>query len=156
MANLVLNIAKGRVVELYNNVQTASPANSALVLVVINTNSADSVLEDMDSLSAILADPNTSEVTNNGYARKVLTDADLVAFAPDDGSDLTDLDIPDQLWSSVLAGDAWTDVLVCYDPDTTGGTDADIIPLTLHDFEVTPDGRDIPLVVGANGFYRVS
>ena len=35
MANIVFNIAKGRVVELYNRVENNDPANSALILVPI-------------------------------------------------------------------------------------------------------------------------
>ena len=37
MANIVFNIAKGRVVEYYNRVKSNDPANSALILVPIET-----------------------------------------------------------------------------------------------------------------------
>jgi hypothetical protein len=97
-----------------------------------------------------------NEVTNTNYARKTLTDADIVAFAPDDANDRVDLDIPDQTWTAVAAGTAWTDFLVCYDPDTTGGTDSSIVPMTLHDFAVTPDGSDITAQINSAGFFRAS
>lgn len=157
MANQVFNIALGRVAELYNRVDTNDPANSALVIVILATSGieSDATLKDKDTLADVLSG-TTNEVTNSGYARKVLTDADLVAFAPDDANDRVDLDIPDQTWTGVAAGDGWSALLVCYDNDTTGGTDANIVPQTKHDFVVTPDGSDITAQIAAAGFYRAS
>jgi hypothetical protein len=157
MPDQVFNIALGRVAELYNRVDTNDPANSALVIVVLNASGVetDAVLKDKETLAAVLSG-TTSEVTNTGYARKVLTDADIVAFAADHVNDRVDLDMPDQTWTGVAAGDNWSDILVCYDPDTTTGTDANIIPLTMHDFTATPDGSDITAQINAAGFYRAS
>lgn len=156
MADQVYNIALGRVVELYNRVDSNDPTNSALIVAVINTSATDATLKDLDTLALILGDANTAEVTNTNYARKTLTDTDLTAFAPDDVNDRVDLDIPDQTWSSVAAGTAWTDFLVCYDGDTGAGTDANIVPLTQHDFAVTPDGSDITAQIATAGFFRAS
>jgi len=157
VADLVFNIAKGRVAELYNRVDSNDPANSALIILILATSGieADATLRDVDTVTALVAG-TTNEVTNTGYARKVLTDADIVAFAPDDTNDRVDLDIPDQTWTAVAAGDGWNDLVVAYDNDTTGGTDANIVPLTLHDFVVTPDGSDITAQIAAAGFYRAS
>jgi hypothetical protein len=156
MADLVFNIAKGRVAELYNRVDSNDPANSALIVAVIDANGdTDATMRDRDDLSALLGG-TANEVTNSGYARKTLTDADISAFAPDDTNDRVDLDIPDQTWTGVAAGTAWTDMLVCYDSDTTGGADSAIVPCTLHDFAVTPDGSDITAQIAAAGFFRAS
>lgn len=156
MADFVFNIAKGRVAEFYNRVKSNDPANSALIIVVIEANGdTDATMRDRDDLAALLGG-TANEVTNTNYARKVLTDADLAALSIDDTNDRIDLDIPDQTWTAVAAGTAWTDVLVCYDPDTTGGTDSAIIPLTCHDFAVTPDGSDITAQIAAAGFFRAS
>lgn len=159
MANFVFNIAKGRVVELYNHVESNSPAASALVVVAIQTTGieSDATLADYDDLSTLLAAAN-NEATNSGYARKVLTDADLAALpAPDDTNNWYQVDIPDQTWTAVAAaGGAWSKILICYDADTAAGTDANIIPLTAHDFAVTPDGSDIVMQVDANGFFRAA
>lgn len=156
MANLVLNIALGRVAELYNRVDSNDPANSALLVVAIDANGdTDATIRDRDDLAALLGGLS-NEVTNTNYARKTLTDADIVAFAPDDTNDRVDLDIPDQTWTGVAAGTAWTDLLICYDNDTTGGTDSSVIPMTLHDFSVTPDGSDITAQIATAGFYRAS
>lgn len=157
MANQVFNIALGRVAELYNRVDLSDPTNAVLVIVILATAGieSDAVLKDKDDLAAVVAG-TTNEVTNTGYARKVLSDADIVAFAPDDTNDRVDLDIPDQTWTAVAAGDGWNDLLVCYDADSTGGTDAAIVPLTQHDFVVVPDGSDITAQIAAAGFYRAS
>lgn len=157
MANIVFNIALGRAAELYNRVDTNDPANSALVVIVLATAGieTDTVLRDMDTVTALVAGA-TNEVTNSGYARKVLTDVDLVAFAPDDTNDRVDLDIPDQTWTGVAAGTGWNDIVVAYDNDTTAGTDANIIPMTYHDFVVVPDGSDITAQIAATGFFRAS
>lgn len=157
MADFVFNIAKGRVVEFFNRVDTNDPANSALVIVVLATSGleSDATLRDADTLAAVVAG-TTNEVTNTGYARKTLTDADITMPAPDDTNDRFDLDIADQTWTGVAAGDGWSKLLVCYDSDTTAGTDANIIPLTAHDFVLTPDGSDITAVINAAGFFRAS
>jgi hypothetical protein len=159
MANFVFNISLGRVAELYNRVDTDDPADSALVVVLLAATGieSDATLKDKDTLAAVVAGA-TNEATNTNYARKVLTQADLAAFAPDDANDRVDLDIADQTWTAVAADGtgAVGALLICYDPDTTGGDDTAIIPLTKHDFSVTPDGSDITAQIAAAGFYRAS
>lgn len=149
MANFQFNVSLGREVEFYNRVDSNDPANSALVIVVLAGSGleADSVLKDKDDLAAVLAGA-TNEATNTNYARKVLTDADLTAFAVDDTNDRIFLTLPVQTWTAVAAGSSWRKLLVCYDSDTTAGTDSNIIPVTAHDLlinnaAVVPNGSDI-------------
>lgn len=156
MADFVFNIGKGRVAELYNRVDSNDPANSALIIVIIDANGdTDATMRDRETLAALLGG-TANEVTNTNYARKTLTDSDLTAFAADHTNDRVDLDIPDQTWTAVAAGTAWTDFLVCYDGDTTGGADTAIVPLTNHDFAVTPSGTDIVAQIAAAGFFRAA
>ena len=156
MADFVFNIAKGRVAELYNRVDLNDPANSALIIMAIDANGdTDATMKDRDDFSALLGG-TANEVTNSGYARKTLTDSDIVAFAADDTNDRVDLDVPDQTWTGVAAGTSWTDLIFGYDNDTTGGTDSSIVPLTCHDFAVTPSGGDITAQINASGFFRAS
>lgn len=153
MANIVFNIAKGRVTELYNRVKSNDPANSALILVPIETSGleADATLIDVDTLSALLSG-TTNEQTTMG--RKTLTDADLAALpAPDDTNDRYEVSLPTTTWTAA-SGNAISKIAVCYDPDTTGGTDANIIPLTMFDFAQTPSGADIQMTTGV--FFRAS
>lgn len=158
MANITFNIAKGRIVELANRVNLNDPTNAIFVCVVLATSGieADAVLIDVDTLAAVVAG-TTNEVTNTNYARKTLDNATGgITVTVDDTNDRTDVDFPDQTWVGVAAGDGWNDFLVCYDPDSTGGADSAIVPLTLHDFVVTPDGSDITAQIATAGFFRAS
>lgn len=153
MANIVFNIAKGRVAELYNRVKSNDPANSAIILVPIETAGleADATLVDVDTLAALVAG-TTNEQTTMG--RKTLTDAELAAFpAPDDTNDRMDIQLPTTIWTAA-SGNAISKIAVCYDSDTTSGTDANIVPLTMFDFVQTPSGADIQMTGGV--FYRAS
>lgn len=159
MANFVFNIAKGRVVEFYNRVENNDPANSALIIVVLQSSGleSDAVLIDKDTLSDVVAG-TTNEATNSNYARKILTDTELATLpSPDDTGNTYSVDIPDQTWSNVAAsGGGWGKLLVCYDSDTTAGTDANIIPLTAHDFITTPNGGSITAQINTVGFFTAS
>lgn len=153
MANLVFNIAKGRVVELYNRVESNDPTDAALVLVPIETSGleGDSTLIDADTLAALLAG-DTNEQTTMG--RKVLTATELASLpAPDDSNDRYDVSLPTVTWTAA-SGNAISKIAVCYDPDTEGGTDSNIIPLTLFDFAITPDGSDVEMTGGV--FFRAA
>lgn len=156
MADFVFNIAKGKVAEYAARVNANDPTNSALIIVVIDANGdTDATMRDRDDLGALLGG-TANEVTNTNYARKTLDNTAGITITVDDTNDRTDVDIADQTWTAVAAGTAWTDLLVCYDPDTTGGADSAIIPLTLHDFAVTPDGSDITAQIASAGFFRAS
>lgn len=157
MADFVFNIAKGKVREYHDRVAANDPTNSALVVVAINTSAADATLIDLDTLAAIEADANTEEVTNTGYSRIVLTDADLSASSPDDANDRVDLDFADLEFGAITDDDVdWTDLILCYDSDTTGGTDANIIPLILFDFPITIDGSSVTAQLNAAGYLRIT
>jgi len=144
MGDIVFNIAKGRVNELFNRVKTNDPANSAIVMVILKTTATDATLKDFDTLAAILAGTSV-EADFTNYARQVLTDADLAALSPDDGADSMASAIPQITISSAggASNNTLNKVLFCYDPDTTGGTDSDLIPLTAHDDGRTTDGNDL-------------
>ena len=159
MTDFVFNISKGRVAEYCQRVDLNDPAGSVLVIILLASTGleADATLIDMDTLAAVLAGA-TNEATNTGYARVELDDTEIGPFAPTDASDRFDCDIPDITWTGV-ANDGTGVIgalLVCYDPASGAGTDADIIPLTKQGFAVTPDGSDITAQIAATGFYRAS
>lgn len=154
MADFTFNIAKGRVAELYNRVDSNDPANSALVVVAIVANGAtDAALKDLADLTAVLATA-ANEATNAGYARLVLTDADLAALTVDNVNDRMPAAVAALSFGAITAGDNWTDLLIGYDSDTTSGTDANIIPLTFHDFPITTDGSVVSVTAG--DFFRAT
>jgi len=142
MANIVFNIAKGSVVEYFRRVDSNDPTNSAIIVVPVDAGATtDATARDLDTLSACTGGGFT-ERTTGGWNRKTLTDADIATPAVDDTGDTFSVTIPDQTWTAVTAG-AVTDLIICYDSDTTAGTDANIIPLLLLDFAITPDGSDV-------------
>lgn len=158
MADFVFNVALGRGVEWINNVDTNSPTNSAIGIMLLATTGLESnaVLKDVDTVAALVAG-TTNEATNTGYSRHFLVDTD-VTWAPDDTNNRVDIDMADQTWTGV-ANDgtgAIAAFVTYYDGDTTGGTDANCIPWTYHDFAITPDGSDITAVIASAGFFRAS
>lgn len=154
MANFAFNIAKGRAVELYNRVESNDPANSALILVPCSASDTEANAQDADDLTAALATA-INEQAAGGWVRKTLSDTELAAFpAPDDTNNRYDVSVPQVTWTGPTAGNNTTGLLVCYDSDTTAGTDANIMPISHHDFAVTADGNDV--VLNAGVFYRAS
>lgn len=153
MANIVFNIAKGRVVEYYNRVEGNDPSTSALILVPLETTGleTDAVLIDKDNLSTLLSG-TTNEQTTMG--RKTLTDTELAALpAPDDTNNRYEISLPAVTWTAAT-GNPISKIVVCYDANTGAGADTDIIPLTMFDFVISPSGADIVLTTGA--FFRAS
>lgn len=143
--DFVFNIAKGRLA----HYASLPAANDALIAIPIEATGveADAVLKDYDTVAAILA-ASTNEQTTMG--RKTLAS---VTVTIDDTNDRVALDCADVVWVAAT-GNPISDILICYDPDTTGGTDADLIPLTWHDFIATPGGTDITATV--SDFARAS
>lgn len=149
MSSVQFNISKGREVEFYERVNSNDPANSALIMTVLATGSTNGIngLVDFDTFAAVLAG-GYSQVTNAGFARKTLTDADLAAWTPDDTNNRVLLVLPLQTFAAVPAGDNWDIVMVGYDNDTTGGTDANIVPVTASEIReggtaIVPAGGNI-------------
>lgn len=147
MADGVFNIAKGKV-KYYTELSAAS---DALIIVPIESAGleVDDTLNNYDDLAALLAATNNEQTT---MGRRTVT---TVTNTVDDTGNTFDADFADPVWAAAT-GNAVGKLVVCYDPDTTVGTDADLVPLTYHDFVVTPDGTDITGTVAASGFYRAS
>lgn len=147
MADFVFNIAKGKV-KYYCELPAAA---DAIVVVPIESTGieADATLKDYDDLTALLAGTSNEQTT---VGRKTITS---VTITVDDTNDRVDLDVADQTWTAAT-GNAIGALLFCYDGDTGAGTDANITPLTKHDFAVTPDGSDITAQINAAGFFRAS
>ncbi len=156
MADLVLNRGKGRFVELAERVNANDPANSVIIVTPIESSGveSDAVLRDKDSLSDLVSG-TTNEATTGGWNRKSLDNAAGITVTYDDTNDRVDVDIPDQTWTGV-SGNASSDVVCCYDNDSTAGTDANIIVVSLHDFPITPDGSDVTAQIAAAGIWRAS
>lgn len=154
MSDFVFNISKGRVAEFFNRVDSNDPANSAIIVVPVDRGAAtDATLKDTATLTAALAVSGMTERTTGGWNRKTLTDADLAAIAVDNTNDRMPATIPALVWTAVSTGSV-TDLVFCYDSDTTGGTDANVVPLTMNAFAITPDGSDVQ--ANAGDIFRAS
>lgn len=145
MANIVFNRALG-MIAYYASLPAA---NDALVLVPLESSGlvTDSTMRDYDDLSTLLAGASNEQTS---VGRKTLTS---VTVTVDDTNDRVAIDAADVTWTSPT-GNAIGAVVICYDPDTTTGTDADLVPLTKHDLSWTPDGNNFTLSVA--DFFRAS
>ncbi len=153
-----MNFARGAIGYYGDGSRGLSPANSRLVIVVLQVAQADDALRDHDDLGALLAAANTEAVSTN-YARIELAAAAVTWSVDDSGNTAKCVIDADQTWTDVsqTAAESWVKLIMCYDADRTGGTDANIIPLTHHDFAVTPNGGDITADFDqSNGFYGSS
>jgi hypothetical protein len=157
MGNIVFNRAKGRAAEWAERVNANDPTTAVFVVALIAASGveADATLLDLDDFGALVAGA-TNFATNTGGGRKTLDQTGGITITYDDTLDRVDVDCPDQTWTA-LANDgtgAVSDVVFGYDSDSTGGTDANILPATLHDFSITPDGSDVTAQVAV--FFRAS
>lgn len=135
MADMIPNIAKGK----FGYYATLPATNDAMILVLLKSSGieSDATLLDYDSLSAILAATN-DECDFTGYARRTL--ASNTATVDDTNNRLdTDAADPSAYTNSGGSSQAAAKAVICYDPDTTGGTDADLIPCAILDCAVTFD-----------------
>lgn len=148
MADLVFNIAKGKA----GYLATLPGTNDALIAVVLQNSGlvSDATMKDYDTLDAILAGASNEHTV---LSRKTLAS---VAGTVDDTNDWLDVDATDLTWTTPAVSEQSGAIVICYDPDTTGGSDTDLIPITKHDFVVTPSGIDVVGQIATGGFYRAA
>lgn len=148
MGDIVFNVAKGRIAQ-YGDL---SATNDALICVLLKSSGlvSDATMKDYDTLADVLAGAS-DEADFTGYARRTLSS---VTVTVDDSGDAVNVDAADPTaitnsGSSQAIGAA----LICYDGDTTGGTDANIVPIVKLDCVVTYDaGATVQLSFHASGF----
>ncbi len=145
ISDFVFNISKGKVAYY----ATLPATNDALIFIPIEASGveSDATLVDYDDVATLLAAANNEQTT---MGRKTVTS---VTVTVDDTNNRVDVDTADLTWTAA-SGNAISDLLVAYDPDTTGGTDSTLIPLTWHDFAATPDGSDLTATIA--NLYRAS
>ena len=139
--NFVFNIAKGKAAY-YAGLPAANDALIAVALVATGL-VADATLADYDDLAALLGGAS-DECAASGYARATLG---TVTVTVDDGNDRVDLDSADISLGTIAAGATIAKVVICYDPDTTTGTDSTLVPISAHSFDVTTDGSEVVATV---------
>jgi hypothetical protein len=148
----VFNQAKGKL----GYYATLPAANDALIVVLLKASGleADDTLNNYDDLAALLAAAN-DEADFTNYTRKTLASVTLTV---DDTNNRADADAADFTYTSAggASNNSIAKALICYDPDTTGGTDSSIIPCTYHDCVFTTDGTDQVIALATAGFYRAA
>lgn len=151
MATHAFNIAKGRAVELTNRVKVADPAASRLYVVPLSTLVAQATAQDVDDFAALIT-AGAVEATTGGWNRKTIAAADITAIGTgDDANDRFDVDFIDCVWTAITV--SIVSLVVCYASVATP-TNAQMMPLSHHDFVITQDGSDVTATV--NVFYRAS
>lgn len=148
MSALIPNIAKGA----FAYYAGLPAANDAIKWVVFSGAETDDNVRDADTLTAVIGTA-LNEATFGGYARVT---AASVTVTVDDTNNRVDVDAADPQFSPTSA-EAVTRIGAFYDPDTTTGTDADLVPLFVDDFAfTTPTTGTITYQVAAGGFARAA
>lgn len=134
MTDLIFNTAKGRIAH-YADLRAP---NDALMIVPIQAAGveADATLRDHASLASILAG-TTDEQASMG--RKTITG---VTVSIDNAADVVTIAADDATWPAAT-GSALHGFLICYVPDITAGTDADVVPLVKREHATTPTRASI-------------
>lgn len=143
MTDLITNIGKGR--HVYYAAQAEAGGGPVLTAVVLEATGleSDDTLQGYDTLSALLAGASNEQST---MGRKDLSN---VTVTVDDTDNTASWTADDIVWANAT-GNATGKIAICYDP-TGSSADSALIPLTLHDFAVTPDGTTITADVGTDG-----
>lgn len=153
MADIVANISLGEVKKF---AKLDGGANDAFIIGLVKSAGleADGALRDHDDIAAMLVATN-DECDFTNYARKTVS---ALTITVDDTNNRVDIDMADQTWTAAggVTNNTIGKLFTAYDPDTTAGTDATLVPQTYHDFSVTTDGSDLTAVVASTGFYRAS
>lgn len=154
MTDQTFNSGLGRAVELANNVEINTPAGTVFRVHAWVITAAMDDVDNQDFVSELQALALSAEATNSGYTNQSIAAAAMVTTV-NDTTNLVDIDLDDVTFTSVIAGDVWTQITVCYDP---AGADVDTTNrlLTLHDFAVTPNGGDITVQWAAAGFFQAT
>lgn len=150
-SDFTFNIAKGK--EAYY--ASLPAANDALVVILLKSgHEADSALKDYDTFAAIDGGTGNTECDFTNYARKSITS---VTATVDDTDNAVYIDFADQTWTAAggASNNTISKAIVCYDPDTTGGDDTALIPISAHTFDYTTTGVDLTLQVHTDGFVEI-
>jgi hypothetical protein len=145
MANFVYNIALGRIAE--------KVADGATIkLLVLKAAAADSVLKDLDTVAAILANGSTDEADFTNYARATLGSLTVTV---DDSTDSVSVDCADVVFTSAggASNNTTTDAIIY---EEVAGGDDNCIPLVQLDAVFTTDGNNVTLQMNAAGFFGAS
>jgi hypothetical protein len=153
VSDFIFTVSLGREMEFWNRVNNSDPTNAIFRVMVLAYAGleSDTVLRAKTTFTDLVSG-TTNEVTNTDYARITLDDTAIAAYVTDQTAKTITASLSALLaWTAgggPDAGDSWAKLVVGYDSDSTGGTDADIIPVTAHDLlfqgsVLVPNGSSI-------------
>ena len=155
MAAHVFNISLGRVVQYHIRAKlgdSAFPGNCLCMAVLAAAGlESDAILLDKDTLADVVF--GTTNLATNATV-KAITAASLTTAAPDNTLDVFNVDMADVAFGTVNAGDTWAKILICWSPDGTMALLGGIVPMTMHDVNIVPDGSTITIQIPAAGYYQ--
>ena len=146
MASVVFNVAKGALRRYAENFP------SAWQMLLLKEVEADDALMDHASVSSMLGASGNTEVDASNYARQTGISASVTQ---DDTNNDTEVDIPDQTFSS-LGNGTNNSIVKAVIAVQTGSDDTTLIPMSAHDFSATTDGNDLVVQIPSNGFFGAS
>lgn len=154
MANFVFNVAKGRVGGYIADVLAGG--NDAIIWIPMATSGTEAQGQDLATFAAVEADANFSERTGTGWSRITQDETgDGLAYTADNTDNEGVADSNDLVWAAPSAG-ATVGLVACYDPDTTVGTDSDLVPLVHLDMAVTPNGQQVTYQHNVEGWFNAT
>lgn len=151
MASEWCNQALGKALAWIDIINDNTLANSVLVVALYVSAATDNDLRDADTAAAVEALAGVAEVTDGSYARQIFDDTDIGPATVVDGTDTSTFDMADVVFTALAGGDSITKAVWYYDTDSTGGTDANLIPIAHFDAVGTSNGGDFTLQINASG-----
>lgn len=153
MGSFIFDIALGRVGQLCKSINDALLPHDAIVWRLLQGAGleTDPSLRQRLTMADILTGTSV-EASFSGYA-PITHRASIVSAVDLLGHARVVNDTTDPTWSPTSA-QLLGKIIACYDPDSTSGTDADLIPLFADDFAgTTPTSGAILYPISNNGFF---
>jgi hypothetical protein len=126
--------------ELANRVNLNDPANAAFYVIPVSAEVAQATGEDLADFAAYITAGGV-ELTTGGWNRKTLGDGAGLTVTHNTTLNRTEVDAPDQTWTTVTVGNSVALVL-CYG-SVASPTNAQLEFLTNHTFVITADGSNV-------------
>ena len=130
--------------------------NAVVVAMLMEAVETDAALNDRTDFANILAQGGNTESAASGYARITLDDTQITPQAPDAANNRVTYDIDDIVFAALVSGNNAVKLILGIDFDSTGGTDANIIPIAAIDVSISPDPNPVTIAIDSAGIFRAT
>lgn len=154
MSNFAFGTAAcGRIVQLVDDILAGG--NDAIIGIPMSASSTAESVETVTDFAAVEATSGWDEQTTGGWSRFTQDETgDGLAISWDATNNRMEVDSSDPVWASPTANT--TGLVLCYDPDTTTGTDSTLRPLVHLDMVVTGNGQQVTFQHNAEGWHNAT